>query len=52
MNLALISFHALMIGFMTGGLIPAFGAVAEEFNISLNTATYTVSIQVSLLPSR
>lgn len=31
---------------MTGGLIPAFGAVAEEFDVSLNTAVYTVSAQV------
>ena len=36
-----------MIGFMTGGLIPAFGAVAEEFDVSLDTAVYTVSAQVS-----
>ena len=49
LNLTLISFHALMIGFMTGGLIPAFGAISTEFNVSLNTAVYAVSIQILFL---
>ncbi|KEF58458.1 uncharacterized protein A1O9_06384 [Exophiala aquamarina CBS 119918] len=48
-NLVLISFHALMIGFMTGGLIPAFGALAEEFDVSLNAAVYTTSTQILFL---
>ena len=45
-NLCLVSFHALMIGFVAGGPIPAFGAFAKDFDVSLDAAAYIVSIQV------
>ncbi|KAF7560761.1 hypothetical protein G7046_g3381 [Stylonectria norvegica] len=48
-NLFLLSFHALMIGFMTGGPISAFQAFSNEFNVSLNAASYTVSSQILIL---
>ncbi|KAK0886973.1 hypothetical protein LTR02_017664 [Friedmanniomyces endolithicus] len=48
-NLSLVSFHALMIGFMTGGPIAAFSNLADDLDISITTASYSVSVQILLL---
>ncbi|KAH8892862.1 putative MFS transporter [Thozetella sp. PMI_491] len=49
LNLSLLSFHALMVGFMTGGPISAFGAFADEFDVSIDAAAYTVSVPIVIL---
>ncbi len=36
-----------MIGFMAGGIIPAFQEMAADLHVSLDTTSYTVSIQVN-----
>ncbi|CAH0024869.1 unnamed protein product [Clonostachys rhizophaga] len=47
-NLFLIAFHALMIGFVAGSPIPAFQAFANDFDVSIDAAAYIVSIQARL----
>lgn len=47
-NLFLIAFHALMIGFVAGSPIPAFEAFANDFDVSIDAAAYIVSIQARL----
>ncbi|CAG9981064.1 unnamed protein product [Clonostachys byssicola] len=47
-NLFLIAFHALMIGFVAGSPIPAFEAFSNDFDVSIDAAAYIVSIQARL----
>lgn len=48
-NLALVAFHAFMGTFSAAGIIPAFQQIAEELGVSLQRASYLVSLQIAIL---
>lgn len=48
-NLALVAFHAFMGTFSAAGIIPAFQEVSEALDVSLQRASYLVSLQIAIL---
>ncbi|KAI9708830.1 MAG: hypothetical protein M1820_003785 [Bogoriella megaspora] len=48
-NLTLVAFHACMTTFIAAGIIPAFGAIAEELGCSVQRASYLTSLQIAVL---
>ncbi|KAJ5946127.1 hypothetical protein N7454_002966 [Penicillium verhagenii] len=50
-NLSLVSFHAMMCLFIGAGIIPAYENMAEEMNVSLQSASYFTSMQIVVLGS-
>ncbi|EED14954.1 conserved hypothetical protein [Talaromyces stipitatus ATCC 10500] len=45
-NLALISFHALMTNFIGAGIIPVYLTFAQMFNLSVQSISYLTSIHI------
>lgn len=48
-NLALVAFHAFMGTFSAAGIIPAFQQISEALGVSLQRASYLVSLQIAIL---
>lgn len=48
-NLILVALHALMCTFFAAGIIPAYEAIAEEFETSIIRASYLTSLQIAIL---
>lgn len=48
-NLILVAFHACMGTFTAAGIIPAYASIAEEFNCSMQQASYLTSLQIAIL---
>lgn len=46
-QIIMIAFHSMMSTFMAAGIIPAFDQLAESYNVSVPTASYLTSFQVS-----
>ncbi|EIW84531.1 MFS general substrate transporter [Coniophora puteana RWD-64-598 SS2] len=47
--LALVAFHAMMVPFSGGVLVPAFEDLAEVFNVPLSEVPYISSVQILLM---
>lgn len=48
-NLALVAFHAFMGAFSASSLIAAFAELSESLDISMQQASYLVSLQIAIL---
>ncbi|PNP86432.1 hypothetical protein FNYG_00134 [Fusarium nygamai] len=48
-NLMLVAFHACMGTFTGAAIIPAFGTIAEDLDVSVPTTTYLTSLQIMIL---
>ena len=48
-QILMVAFHSMMGTFMAAGIVPAYDAFAEEYNVTVPTATYLTSVQVCFL---
>ncbi|CAG8122059.1 unnamed protein product [Penicillium olsonii] len=48
-QILMVAFHSMMGTFMAAGIVPAYDAFAEEYNVTVPTATYLTSVQILLL---
>ncbi|KAF7586739.1 hypothetical protein BBP40_008382 [Aspergillus hancockii] len=48
-QILMVAFHSMVSTFMAAGIIPAFDAMAEEYNVTVPEASYLTSIQILLL---
>ncbi|GAB1204214.1 hypothetical protein APSETT445_002863 [Aspergillus pseudonomiae] len=48
-NLILVAIHACMGTFAAAGIIPAYATIAEEYNITIQKASYLTSLQIAIL---
>jgi len=48
-NLALVAFHAFMAAFSAASLITAFAEISETLGVSMQQASYLVSLQIAVL---
>lgn len=46
-QILMIAFHSMMSTFMAAGIVPAFDEFAEDYNVSVASASYLTSFQVS-----
>lgn len=51
-QILMVAFHSMMGTFMAAGIIPAYDAFAEEYNITVPAASYLTSFQVCYHESR
>ncbi|KAE8354365.1 major facilitator superfamily domain-containing protein [Aspergillus coremiiformis] len=48
-QILMVAFHSMVATFMGAGIIPAFDAMAEEYNVTVQEASYLTSIQILVL---
>ncbi|EIT80122.1 major facilitator superfamily domain-containing protein [Aspergillus flavus] len=48
-NLVLVAIHACMGTFAAAGIIPAYATIAEEYNVTVQKASYLTSLQIAIL---
>ncbi|KAJ5332012.1 hypothetical protein N7476_001795 [Penicillium atrosanguineum] len=48
-QIMMVAFHSMMGTFMAAGIIPAYGTLAEEYNVTVPDASYLTSFQILLL---
>lgn len=48
-QILMVAFHSMMGTFMAAGIVPAYDALAEEYNVTVPTASYLTSVQVSAI---
>lgn len=45
-QILMVAFHSMMGTFMAAGIVPAYEAFAEQYNVTVPTASYLTSVQV------
>lgn len=45
-QILMVAFHSMMGTFMAAGIVPAYEALAEEYSVTVPTASYLTSAQV------
>ena len=45
-QILMVAFHSMICTFMAAGIIPAYGILAKEYNITIPEASYLTSFQV------
>ncbi|CAI6334758.1 unnamed protein product [Periconia digitata] len=48
-NLLLVAFHALIATFTPATIVPAFGDIAEDLNVTIQKASYLTALQIAIL---
>lgn len=48
-QILMVAFHSMMGTFMAAGIVPAYDALAEEYNVTVPTASYFTSVQVCVV---
>ncbi|KAK9846230.1 Sucrose/H+ symporter [Penicillium brevicompactum] len=48
-QILMVAFHSMMGTFMAAGIVPAYDAFAEEYNVTVPAASYLTSFQILLL---
>lgn len=48
-QILMVAFHSMMGTFMAAGIIPAYDAFAEQYNVTVPDASYLTSLQVCVL---
>jgi hypothetical protein len=46
----MVAFHSMMGSFMAAGIVPAYDAFAEEYKVTVKSASYFTSVQVCIAP--